>query len=182
MAAGLMSLGSVESAAAASSSGAPTTTWLGGAASWGQVGAAGPGLKSYGGRAAETSFAPAASSRARVPSSGDWCDRVAPGPAGEGGRRLAVELSAAHMLVREFAVASPFGVADRALVPALSGQRALTDAGIGHALERYSESLDDVCALRAGHRGSAIPESGRLATWRSCARASELRRSPRTPA
>jgi C-terminal processing protease CtpA/Prc len=88
-----------------------------------------------------------------VGEAGEWCDHIASGAAGRGGGLLDVELSAAHALVREFSVASSYGVADRALVPALAGGGALTNGGVGAALKKYAGALADVCARPAGRGG-----------------------------
>ena len=80
----------------------------------------------------------------------DWCDRVGSGP---GGRRdIAVDLSAAHGLVREFGVDSAFHPADTALTDALSSSEALVATGIADALGVYDDHLADVCSVPADDR------------------------------
>src|SRR5678815_5495660 len=47
----------------------------------------------------------------------EWCDHVSGGS--PGGADIAVDFSAAHALVRQFSMASPWGTAERALVSAM---------------------------------------------------------------
>jgi C-terminal processing protease CtpA/Prc len=88
--------------------------------------------------------AAAAPARHAVRESG-WCERVAAGPAGA--RDVRVDLSAAAATTREFSVASPFGVADRALTAALTGP--VKPNTVGAMLAAYAAALGDVCLARA---------------------------------
>jgi C-terminal processing protease CtpA/Prc len=69
------------------------------------------------------------------------------GPAGA--RAAAVDLSAAHALVRAFGVDSAFAPSDVALAAALGADGALEPPGLAASLEQYAGALADVCALPA---------------------------------
>jgi C-terminal processing protease CtpA/Prc len=73
--------------------------------------------------------------------------RAVAGP--KGNADLAIDLSAAHSLVREFSVDSAFSPSDTALFHALTDDASLTKPGIGAALARYDAELTDVDAFRA---------------------------------
>lgn len=78
----------------------------------------------------------------------NWGERAVGGPPGL--RDPRVDLSAAHTLVREFSVDSPFATSDAALATALDDDRSLTHSGLPRALDRYAAQLSDVQVLQAG--------------------------------
>jgi C-terminal processing protease CtpA/Prc len=73
--------------------------------------------------------------------------RMASGPSGA--RAVAIDLSAAHALVREFSTDSAFAVGDAILAQVLADGDGLERRQVGRVLQRYANGLSDVAAQRA---------------------------------